>query len=183
MRSLMLLGLAVGAAFMAGWFTIERDGDQTRIGINKAEIRSDARQAIDRGRDILDKREQEMLAAQQGGNPWPPQNANPIQDAGFNSPVNYNTPNYNTPANYNPPPSYNPNANYNNGYPAGPSANYQGEASSNASPNPYGSPGYPPANGNYGGAVPNSNYANPGQTPPQRWSGAPQQPAPWTQPR
>ncbi|SMP74776.1 hypothetical protein SAMN06265222_11833 [Neorhodopirellula lusitana] len=102
MRTLLLLGLAIGGAFMAGWFTIERDGDRTRIEINKTEIRSDARQAIDKGRDILDKREQDQLAAQQGGynaNPtspntgnWPPQAApmqNGVQGAGYAGPANY----------------------------------------------------------------------------------------------
>lgn len=71
MRTLLLLGLAIGGAFMAGWFTIERDGDRTRIEINKSEIRSDTRQAIDKGRDYLDKREQEQLqqAQMQNGQP------------------------------------------------------------------------------------------------------------------
>lgn len=96
MRTLLLLGLAVGGAFMAGWFTIEREGDQTRIGINKTEIRNDARQAIDKGRDLLDKREQEALARQQQGgnfnngqNGWPPQTS-PVQGAGYNGPAQFN---------------------------------------------------------------------------------------------
>ncbi|MEM9367461.1 MAG: hypothetical protein AAGD07_15830 [Planctomycetota bacterium] len=71
MRTLLLLGLAIGGAFMAGWFTIERDGDRTRIEINKSEIRSDTRQAIDKGRDYLDQREQQRLqqAQMQTGQP------------------------------------------------------------------------------------------------------------------
>ncbi|WP_144059589.1 hypothetical protein [Rhodopirellula sallentina] len=124
MRTLLLLGLAVGGAFMAGWFTIERDGDKTRIEINKNEIRQDTRQAIDKGRDMLEKREQERLAReqqqqQQMGYPnnqgaWPPQAA-PIQDAGYAGypPQNqygnqngYNAqqpyPNQSAPAGYNP---------------------------------------------------------------------------------
>lgn len=103
MRTLLLLGLAIGGAFMAGWFTIEREGDQTRIGINKAEIRSDARQAIDKGRDLLDKREQEALARQQqnanfnnGSNGWPPQTA-PVQGAAYNAPTPYNPNGYQQP--------------------------------------------------------------------------------------
>lgn len=84
MRNLLLLGLAVGGAFMAGWFTIERDGDRTRIEINKNEIRSDARQAIDRGRQYIDQREQERVAAQQemSGGAWPQQSQFP-QSGGF----------------------------------------------------------------------------------------------------
>jgi len=72
---------------MAGWFTIERDGDRTRIEINKSEIRSDTRQAIDRGRQYIDQREQERLAAQQnaGGGNWPQQNQFPQPD-GFSQP-------------------------------------------------------------------------------------------------
>ena len=74
---------------MAGWFTVERDGDHTRIEIDKQAIRSDTRQAIDKGRDILDQREQERLAQQQQGGPtgWPPAAApmpgNGVQGAGF----------------------------------------------------------------------------------------------------
>lgn len=62
MRTLIFLGLAIGAAFMANWFTIERDGDHTRIDINKSEIRNDAKNAIEKGREILDKRERERQA-------------------------------------------------------------------------------------------------------------------------
>ena len=106
MRTIILLALAVGGAFAAGWFTIERDGDRTRIEINKTEIRNDTRQAIDKGRDILDQREQERLANQQQqqapagyapnqGN-WPPQQAAPIQGAGYAAPAPYgNQPGYN----------------------------------------------------------------------------------------
>ncbi|MCC9642280.1 hypothetical protein LOC71_08335 [Rhodopirellula sp. JC740] len=162
MRTLLLLGLAVGAAFMAGWFTIERDGDTTRIEINKTEIRSDARSAIDRGREILDERQQAQEAQQNGGQPgyppqggyypngaaanpnaWPPQGGTPVQGAGYSTP-SQNPPNYNTAPNYNPAPNY-------NGYPPNQPA-----------------PGYPTPN--YGGNAPTD-----GQN---RWDSAT---APWNQ--
>jgi len=81
MRTVLLIALAAGGAFLAGWFTVERDGDRTRIEINKSEIRSDARQAIDRGREILDQRERERWARENGGydanGGWPPAGPNP----------------------------------------------------------------------------------------------------------
>lgn len=138
MRTLLLLGLAIGGAFMAGWFTIEREGDRTRIEINKTEIRSDARQAIDKGRDLLDKREQEQLARQQqeanfNANPngWPPQAA-PIQGAGYNGPAPYNPNGYQQPyagqtqqgqtqqgqSQFGSQPGYNPNYQAPGGQPA-----------------------------------------------------------------
>ena len=124
MRTILLLALAVGGAFAAGWFTIQRDGDRTLIEINKTEIRNDTRQAIDKGREMLDKREQERLANQQqqpGGyapnqGNWPPQQAAPIQGAGYASPnpygnqTGYNSQPYNGPQ-YNgqtAPNGYNP---------------------------------------------------------------------------
>lgn len=64
-RSIFFLGAMSVVAFMAGWFTIERDGDRTRIEINRSEIRSDARQALDRGRDYWEQRQQQ-LASEQG---------------------------------------------------------------------------------------------------------------------
>ena len=50
---------------MAGWFQIHREGDRTTIEINKSEIRSDARRAINRGSDFLDRREQQQFAQPQ----------------------------------------------------------------------------------------------------------------------
>ncbi|MFG0265128.1 MAG: hypothetical protein ACF8AM_08240 [Rhodopirellula sp. JB055] len=149
---------------MAGWFTIERDGDKTRIEINKTEIRSDARSDIDRGRDILDERQREQAAqqaAQQGGYPaqgqagyypngapanpnaWPPQGGQPVQGAGYSTP-SYGASNYNVP-NSNQVPGY-------NNYPAGqPSAGYGEQGAYN--PNAYPQPNYnaqPQANGQNG---------------------------------
>lgn len=67
MRTILLLGVVAFAAFTAGWFKINREGDSTTIEINRAEIRSDARRAIDKGRDILDKREAALADRQNEG--------------------------------------------------------------------------------------------------------------------
>ncbi|NND98347.1 MAG: hypothetical protein HKN47_13580 [Pirellulaceae bacterium] len=55
MRSILVIGLVLGCAFMAGWFTINRDGGETTIRIDRDEIRSDAKTAINRGREYLDQ--------------------------------------------------------------------------------------------------------------------------------
>ncbi|QDV12199.1 hypothetical protein CA51_20780 [Rosistilla oblonga] len=55
MRNIFILGILVVGAFMAGWFTIDRDGEQTTIKINRTEIREDAKQAIDRGKEYLER--------------------------------------------------------------------------------------------------------------------------------
>ncbi len=64
-RNLIFLAMAVGAASMAGWFTVNREGDQTSIHFNRDEIRNDTRRVIDRGREYFDERQQ-RLASQQG---------------------------------------------------------------------------------------------------------------------
>ncbi len=114
MRTLLFLGLAIGAAFMANWFTIERDGDHTRIDINKDEIRHDANNVIEKGREILEKRERDGQANAQSNegywpaeNNWPP--TTPVQNMGYsdqgdegnppgyqpgNQGQTYNDPNY-----------------------------------------------------------------------------------------
>ena len=71
MRNLFIIGMLVAGAFMAGWFQINREGDRTTIEINRNEIRSDTRRAIDRGRDFLDRNgeyvEQQAYAQPQPG--------------------------------------------------------------------------------------------------------------------
>jgi len=62
LRNLIFLGMLVGAASMAGWLTIDRQGDQTTIQFNRNEFRNDARAAIDRGREYLDQREAQRAA-------------------------------------------------------------------------------------------------------------------------
>lgn len=55
MRNLMIIGMLLMAAFMAGWFKINRDGENTTIEINRGEIRQDTQRAISRGREYLDR--------------------------------------------------------------------------------------------------------------------------------
>ncbi|MGI9471616.1 MAG: hypothetical protein ACR2NZ_08810 [Rubripirellula sp.] len=57
MRNLMIIGMLVAAAFMAGWFKVNRDGENTTIEINRGEIRNDTENAITRGREYLDRYE------------------------------------------------------------------------------------------------------------------------------
>ena len=42
---------------MAGWFKVNRDGERTTIETNRNEIRSDTKEAIEKGREFLDKHE------------------------------------------------------------------------------------------------------------------------------
>lgn len=67
MRNLLILGGLVVAAFMAGWFTIEPDGDKTTIRINRSEIQEDAKHAFDRGRDLLDNKLRDGSSSQYAG--------------------------------------------------------------------------------------------------------------------
>lgn len=103
MRTLLFLGLVIGAAFMANWFTIERDGERTRIDINRDEIRSDAQHAIEKGREILDKRERERHTSSppvEGYGPdagygpaagnWPASGS--AQNTGYSAPGTYGNP-------------------------------------------------------------------------------------------
>jgi len=146
MRTILLLALAAGGAFVAGWFSVERDGDRTRIEINKSEIRSDARQAIDRGRELLDRREREQRAREHGGydaaNGWPPAGPNPPGTA----------PPADSRMNQATYPEYYPNGPY-----AGPSANVPAnyvQSSGFPANGPSGQPAYP------AGPSPNGNFPN-----------------------
>lgn len=65
MRNLLILGMLACGAFFAGWFTIERDGDRTRIEINKSEIKGDLSQLKERGREYLDDRREDGYANDQ----------------------------------------------------------------------------------------------------------------------
>ena len=65
-RNLIFLTMAVGAATMAGWLSIDREGDRTTIQINKAEILGDTRRAIDRSRELLNEREQRLASRESG---------------------------------------------------------------------------------------------------------------------
>ncbi len=87
---------------MAGWFTIDRDGDRTTIQIDKSEIREDARGALEKGREFIDRREEERQArfnAEQNGLPY--QYTSEPTDAYAQPPV-YGAPQWSSPA----PPTY-----------------------------------------------------------------------------
>ncbi|MEM6687964.1 MAG: hypothetical protein AAF664_00965 [Planctomycetota bacterium] len=64
MRTLFILAILIVAAFMANWFTIERDGDNTSVHFNNEEIREDTSRVIDRGREIWEKHREERQAQQ-----------------------------------------------------------------------------------------------------------------------
>jgi hypothetical protein len=84
MRNLILIAMVVGGAFAAGWFTINREGDRTTIEFNRAEIRQDTRRAIDKGREILDRREQQIAqqqnAEEQNAEQWGQRSPQPLDD-------------------------------------------------------------------------------------------------------
>ena len=72
MRNLFVIGIALLAMFLAGWFTIQRDGDRTTIEIDRKEIRDDARVVIDRGREYLREREEERRRRAEQASEFPP---------------------------------------------------------------------------------------------------------------
>ena len=116
MRNLIIIGMLLMAAFMAGWFTVDRNGETTTIEINREEIREDAGKLIRRGREFLDRqdqanpgyapqpeyREQEQIARQpEWDQPYDGQYRY-SNESGYQNPPAYNQsfdPNY-------PPPSY-----------------------------------------------------------------------------
>ncbi len=116
MRNLFIIGMLLVGAFMAGWFKVNRDGERTTIEINRTEIRSDARKAINRGREILDRHENEYAGQQRPSDDsaqsvWPHEQVatqldawgqafDPRQqpyDAGSNQAQPYDNPNYYPP--------------------------------------------------------------------------------------
>ncbi len=75
MRTIFILGLLAGIAFLAGWFTVDRDTDSTTIQIDRNEIRADAQKAIERGQEFLDRRQQspmESTTPDELQSPWGP---------------------------------------------------------------------------------------------------------------
>ncbi|MCP4887241.1 MAG: hypothetical protein GY904_11595, partial [Planctomycetaceae bacterium] len=77
MRNLLIFGMLLIAASAAGWFRVNRQGDRTLIEINQNEIRNDARNAINRGREYLHRGEQ--LARQEFGQAGQPQSNQQMQ--------------------------------------------------------------------------------------------------------
>ena len=82
MRTIFVIGLVLICAFMAGWFTVNRDDGETTIRINRDEIRSDTRAAINRGREFLDERGQRVA---------PPEGQYVQDEYGAQQPVQYQT--------------------------------------------------------------------------------------------
>ena len=104
-RTLLILGGVAIAAFMAGWFTIDRSENETTIRFNRDEIRADASKAIAKGKELLDQNGRQMddpnfadpnfadppAFGQDSGWPQQPQSA----QGGFQSPGAVGgTPNY-----------------------------------------------------------------------------------------
>ena len=56
-RTIMILVVLAACAFMAGWFTIDREGDDTTIRFNRDEIREDTSAALARGREFLNEQD------------------------------------------------------------------------------------------------------------------------------
>ncbi|QEF99734.1 hypothetical protein Mal15_38000 [Stieleria maiorica] len=76
-RTLVILGVLAVCAFMAGWFTIQRDENETTIRFNREEIRADTSKAIAKGRELLESgqdqlAEEDGLFPQQATRPTPP---------------------------------------------------------------------------------------------------------------
>ncbi|WP_413431386.1 hypothetical protein [Crateriforma spongiae] len=66
MRNLFIIGLLVVGASTAGWFTIEKDGEDTGIKFDTSEIKSDLSKLRERGREYLDKHRTENGEGGQG---------------------------------------------------------------------------------------------------------------------
>ncbi|TWU04457.1 hypothetical protein [Stieleria varia] len=84
MRTLMILAVLVGVAFMAGWFTINRGDGQTTITINRNEIKNDTRAAITKGREYLNRDGQPMQSQPADAYPqYPSPNYSDYQQTGY----------------------------------------------------------------------------------------------------
>lgn len=76
MRTIFVIGILLVCAFMAGWFTVQRDDEGTTIRFNRDEIHGDTRQAIDRGREFLDRNNSQTSNEQIARQPDQPYVAN-----------------------------------------------------------------------------------------------------------
>ncbi|MDA8746214.1 hypothetical protein N9N28_16430 [Rubripirellula amarantea] len=110
MRNLFIIGMLAVAAFAAGWFKINRDGDSTTIEFNRAEIRDDTRRAIEKGREILDRRDEQFANQEQPQSNFDEQSYGP-QPYG-NPPAYPNQPVTNQPVTNQPVPNQPWNQNY-----------------------------------------------------------------------
>jgi hypothetical protein len=122
MRKILFIGGIIAAMFAAGWFQIHREGNETMIKINRDEIRTDARRAIVKGRELLDRGEQEIerreiqMSEQDYVTQRSRYDTNQSYPAPANQPGQYQAPR-NESARY-PAPQYRmPDRNYNSQYP------------------------------------------------------------------
>ena len=93
MRNLIIIALLLVGAFMAGWFNVNRDGDRTTIEINRNEIRSDTRDAIEKGRELLSEHENStswidsvppvQAGTQMGSDPFAQQGRGAVVQTGY----------------------------------------------------------------------------------------------------
>ena len=137
LRTILILAVLALCAFMAGWFTIDRDEKETTIRFNRDEIRADASKAIARGSEILKGEEQhdnqtapyvppEFDNSQYGGGsyetaPYPPQYSQPGYDPNNYDPSGYAPPNYAPQQATRPAAPWEPSG---QGYSANPPAQY-----------------------------------------------------------
>ncbi|KAA5540638.1 hypothetical protein FYK55_19785 [Roseiconus nitratireducens] len=99
-RMILVLGCVGAAAFMAGWFTVQRDERETTIRFNREEIRADAAKAIEKGRELLNESQSQAYVPSGYGDQVAPQNG-PYQVP--ESPMEY-PPSYD--GSYNGTPQY-----------------------------------------------------------------------------
>lgn len=75
-RTIVILGVLALCAFMAGWFTIDRNENETTIRFDREEIRADTSAAIAKGRELLNENNAEQTIEesfpQQATRPIPP---------------------------------------------------------------------------------------------------------------
>lgn len=110
MRNIFILGVLLVAASAAGWFSIDREDGQTKITINRDEIRNDAKEAISKGKKLLDERKGEFRytegyeQANQSNSSLFPNGSNASGQP--NSELRYTQQGgqYNAPGGYTPPP-------------------------------------------------------------------------------
>lgn len=141
MRNLIIIAMLAGVAFTAGWFTVSRDSEGTTIQFNRAEIRQDTRQIIEKGREILDTGDQKFANQQQQDPRYADRNGGyPQPDPGYQQ------------------PAYNQNGYSQSGYPQNGSTQ-NGNQYSNPNTG-YRDPNQAPWNQNYGRPDPNAYDAN-----------------------
>lgn len=97
MRTIFVIGLILGSAFMAGWFTVNRDEEGTTIRFDREEIRNDTRAAINKGKDYLNDGRQPVNGDQFTSQQAPAfQGQQQFQQQGYGQPQ-YQQPAYGQP--------------------------------------------------------------------------------------